>query len=506
MSDNSGLISSALEKTDPKLAHEIDAENSWRSGIRKRGARVNLYRDYERGKHRASVTGQMRDMLRIRQGDDDLQDFNDNYCRVIIDKFAARLFVANIRVEDSAQEWLNETLARNDFISQQIEWWRGTIRDGDGFVSVDSETLRWVSEPAYDGFRGMVVIKDDLTREIIWACKLWGEADAADTGDNSTAQVIKVVVYQPDRVTYWTGTENGSDVQPAPVVVDEGVKVLEDGNGIEWPIGKVAIVDFANQRDNFTTHGESELRPAVPLQDVLNRTLHSMVMASEFSAFGLRWSIGFEIVQDGVVPGGIINIVLKDANGKIITEPTEEQLELLKSASVGEFEATDISQYTNQIDKIVQQLSQSTQTPIYGVTTQGNLSGEALKQLEIGLLGKIERFQRQNTDAVKELINLTAEMQNKFDTVVEGTAPETGKIMVIWRSPEILDVNARIATFVDMRQRAPGLFTDEFIISQIGSLLGMSQDDIKEQVEQAKSQQGFLFDALTGGTGAAPVV
>ena len=499
MADNSKLISDALQKTDPQLAQAIDARNSWDTAIAKRGARVKIYRNYERGEHRAKITDQMKKMLRISKDTaSELSDFNDNYCRVVVDKMAARLVVSSIKAGEAADDWLKDTLTRNDFEAQQSSWFRGGIRDGDSFVLIDPVTFLWASEPAYDGFSGVSVIFDSMTRKPVWACKLWSEADTDDIAEGEqTTAVMKMVVYQPNTVSFWQGSTGGAEVEAVNgVATEQGIDA--ETNVMPWPLGKIPIVHIANQLDNYTQYGESELRPAVPLQDVLNRTLHSMVMASEFSAFKLLWSIGFDVSVDGIVPGGIINLTVGD--GKAYTP---EDIEFLKAAKVGQFEATDLSQYTGQIDKVVQQISQATQTPIYGVTGQGgNISGEALKQLEIGLLGKIERFQRQNTDAIKELVQMTAEMQNIFDGA--DNAPALDTILVIWKPAEILDVNARIAALSLVREKNPGLFPDDFYQERIGSLLGLGADDIAMVIEKAKDQQGLLFEALAGGGGFVP--
>lgn len=484
MPDNSGLIVDALLKTDAALYRSVDAANSWKAAIRKRGARVALYRDYERGDHRAVITKQMRKLLRLNSDDAEITDFNDNYCRIVIDKMAGRLFISNISIDEPAQEWLAQTLLRNDFDAQQSEWFRGAIRDGDAYVMVDPKTFTWTSEPAYDGFSGIVVIYDDATRKPTWACKLWSEADTQDVAkvNDTTGVTIKMVVYQPKQVSYWYGAEGGNEVKP--------------DKEAPWPLASknLPLVHLANQADNYTAFGESELRPAIPLQDILNRTLHSMVMASEYTAYKIKWSIGMKISQDGIIPGAVINLVPIDPSKGI----TAEQVGFINAIKVGEFGETDISQYTNQIDQIVRQISQATQTPIYGITADGNLSGEALKQLEIGLIGKIERFQRQNVDAVKELITLTAEMQNTF----EGeNAPVFTDVNIIWKSPELLDVNARIATLVQLREKTPGLFPDDWYIKRIGVLLGMGQKDIEEVVEKAQAQRGFDFDRLAIGVG-----
>jgi len=290
--------------------------------------------------------------------------------------------------------WLTDLLERNDFEALQGNIWRGAIRDGDTYVMVDPSTLNWSVEPAYDGFSGVVAIFDGTSKTPIWACKLWSEATQG--AGLSPAEVIstqmKMVVYQPNRISYWVGEAYSDTIAPDMMVAVEGSPAVSDRdeqfvNELVWPLGSTPIVHFYNQEDPTTFHGESELRPAIPLQDVLNRTLHSMTMASEFSGFRVKWSIGMEINANGITPGAVVNLVLTDSAGKIITEMTPEMAEFLKAVRVGEFEATDIGQYINQIDKIVREISQTTQTPIYGITVEGALSGEALKQLEIGLIG-----------------------------------------------------------------------------------------------------------------------
>jgi hypothetical protein len=490
---NSGLIADALLQTDPKLYASIDGGNSWKSSITQRGARVKLYRDYERGDHRADMTDQMRAMLRLRTDDAGLNDFNDNYCRIVIDKMAGRVSAEGIKTDSTQidEKWLAPMLDRQDFQAAEGMWWRGAIRDGDAFVMVDPETLLWSSEPAFDGYSGMVAIYNQMTRKPVWACKLWTESDTQDNDDSSTQnKVVYLIVYQPNKISYWKGTEAGQQVEA-------------NGEEKSWPTelqGQMPFVSFANQRDNYTRYGDSEIRVAIPLQDVLNRTVYSMVMASEFAAFRVNWSIGMEISSAGIQPGAIINLVMK--KGGVAVDPTLEQIEFLKACKVGQFDSSDISQYTNQIEKVVKEISQATQTPIYGITAQGTISGDALKQLEIGLIGKVQRFQRQNTDAIKELIMLTAKMERVFKPGLN--TPEIKSVAVIWKSPELLDVDAQLKTLVSMRKDAPGLWADSFYQNKIGQLLGMSKTDIADEIEAATEQADEEAAETTGANGTPP--
>jgi len=502
MADNSWLIVDALEKTAPELARQINARNSWQPAIAKRGKRIKKYRRYERGDHDAKMQTETRRLLRLTDDGDGLNDLNINYCKVVVDKMAGRIEVASVTsTDDTANEWITDTLNRNRFQSLQSTWYRGAIRDGDSFVVVDPETMRWVTEPAYDGFSGMVAIRAGIDSKPIWACKLWSIADTEDiAGDENTSAKMKLIVYTPNEISYWEGQEGSASVTPDNIDAPAGIQA---GNSVLFPLDRLPIEIFTNQMDNYTAYGESELRSAIPINNDINSIEQDKIVASAYAAYKLGYSIGLEIDPDAIMPGAILNLVLRDENENLITDPTDGQLSLLKAVSVGQFDATDIGQYTSQIEKAAQQLSQVTQTPIYGITTQGNLSGEALKQLEIGLLGKVERFQNQNTDAIIGLIELTALMQNKIDNDL-GNAPIVENVNVVWQGAEIINVNERITALANLIEKTPQ-FT-ELYMKRIGALLGMSQADIQEELDKAAESQGRFFDTLTGAGGGVPVV
>lgn len=508
MIDNSGMIVDALRKTDPALFAAVDGLNSWKNSVRVRGARVAKYRRYERGEHDAVITEQMRNMLRLTADDAALNALNSNYMRIIVDKMAARLRVSEITSKDNDKrqdEYIAKLLIDNDFDAAQGVYFRGAIRDGDSYVMVDPQSLKWTSEPAYDGFSGVVAIFSAMEQYPVWACKLWSEADNNEVGEQSTTVKMKILVYQKDRITAWKSNAGASAVEPAEIYEFNGVDGVGLSNELVWEVGIVPIIHFGNLTDNYTRYGESELRVAIPLQDVQNRTLHSMAAASEFSAYPVDVSYGFKIDKAGIQPGAVINLYLKDAQGNPITDPTPEQIALLQSAKVQQLSVTQISQYTSQLAELTKHISQVTQTPIYGVTSEGALSGDALRQLEIGLIGKIQRFQKENNAAIRALIELTAAIQNQFDTG-EGTAPKLGALNVNWASAEILDTSKEIEAILNIREKAPGLFDDDFIRQQIGALLKLTQSQIQQEGENARNASSRQFDFLTGAAGNRAIV
>jgi len=527
---NERIVASALQKTAPALYNAVDGGNSWQAGIKKRGARTLKYRRYERGDHDSNLTTQQRKLLNIIPDDAELNESNANYCGVIVDTMAARVEVAEVTTEDEqANAWINQTLQRNAFVSRQGEWYRGAIRDSESFVLVDPQTAMWSSEPFYDGSNGIVAIFDNITQLPIWACKLWNVSEEADVStdaeDMGEVNVVHVVVYQPNKITFWKGENSGGEVSPEVVPEVSGLTVLDSENGYVWELGVIPMVQFANKRDNYTPSGESEIRPVVPLQDIVNGTLYDMTMSSKLSAFKIYWSIGMEIDKDGIVPGSVINLVLKDGAGNVMTSYSEEAANFLKAVRVGEFGVTDMTQYTEQLDKLEREISQVSQTPIYGVTSQGNLSGEALKQLESGLVGKIIRFQNENENAIILLLKLTAEIQRMFDvnrSFVSRFSEKVARFMgfkappeppsdvtmvsVNWKSPEIIDVSVQTAALSQLRRDNPGLWPDQWYRERIGALLSMSSTQIADEGSKAQIEQVNAFDTLIGGGGQIPIV
>jgi hypothetical protein len=184
------------------------------------------------------------------------------------------------------QAYIDNLLIDNDFEAIQGMMWRGAIRDGDSYVMVDPNTAKWIVEPGYDGFSGMFALMDQGKDYPVWACKLFSYADLDLSGDEPTTTVsMKVIVYQPDKISYFTGEAGG---QTVTIDTTANIEGIVDGVK-QWPAKIVPIIHYADLKDSFTQFGESEIRKAIPVQDVLNRTLHSMVMASEFSAFKITW-------------------------------------------------------------------------------------------------------------------------------------------------------------------------------------------------------------------------
>jgi hypothetical protein len=123
------------------------------------------------------------------------------------------------------------------------------------------------------------------------------------------------------------------------------------------------------------------------------------------------------------------------------------------------------------------------------------------------------------------LFKLTAKIQTTFDVTssfnqkfpanvaefLDLSAPtnppkEALDINLNWGSPEIIDVAMQVTALSTMRRDNPNLWPDEWYRERIGSLLGMSSTQIKEESEKADVERVSAFDQLVGGrTGTVPL-
>jgi hypothetical protein len=381
-------------------------------------------------------------------------------------------------------------------MSNEGMFYRGAARDESAFAILDTETLTFKVEPAFDGYSGVVVIYDN-DGHIKWAAKMWHEASGEMTAqpgsdkENLPEQVGYIVVYEPNRLSAWK-----DDGALSPYPYWNGMSEME------WKLDRVPVFHFVNKKDSYNYHGESELRPVIPLQNMLNRTLHSTGMVEELGAFPVNVIIGAALDVGAITPGSIVCLPLFDKDGQQVTEPDESQIALINAVKHFVLKPADLDKYLAALEKFVVQVAQTTETPIYGVTTSNNLSGEALKQLEIGLIGKCERFQRENTDTWREIIEMMRDIQAVYNTPNIPPCPKFDGVSIVWKSPEMRDEQSEIATLITLYEKTPGLFPAEFYRYRIGVLLDMSEDQIKDWAQKAMDEQALNFANLTtGGNG-----
>ena len=432
------------------------------------GDRVKLFRDYYDGNHRSKLTGNMKRMLRF--SGDAHDQFNENYCGLVVDTYADRLLVERMQGDsDEATMWATDLLDANRFDGLQMDIHEATIRDGDTFVLLeyDSDTDRVVfsHEPCWDGETGMIAVYDRRLKNILVAVKVWYEG---------LDDARRVNFYYPDRVEKYIGDESGYGMQP---YVDDST----DERGIaEWLPGFVPVVHFRNRARTMTQYGISELASVVPLQDALNRGLMSMVMTAELTAFLIRVAKGFEPPAE-VSPGMWITIGAEGLSNDQV-------------ADAFTLEPGGIVPFIDQANHLIEQIATISRTPLPTTLGGANASGEALKQRESGLLAKVRKAQVKIGNSHEDMMRMAVMLYNTF---APTRAPDS-IWRCVWRDAQVRNEAQMIQNALAVRDIVGERETLRLIAEVYGYGMGKQEEIQAEKRAQTAQAMSALAGSLPG--------
>ena len=432
------------------------------------GDRVKLFRDYYDGNHRSKLTGNMKRMLRI--SGDAHDQFNENYCGLVVDTYADRLLVERMQGDsDEATMWATELMDANRFDGLQMDIHEATIRDGDTFVLLeyDNETDRVVfsHEPCWNGETGMIAVYDRRLKNILIAVKVWYEG---------LDDARRVNFYYPDRVEKYIGDESGYGMQP---YVDDST----DERGIaEWLPGVVPVIHYRNRMRTMTQYGISELASVVPLQDALNRGLMSMVMTAELTAFLIRVAKGFEPPAE-VSPGMWITIGAEGLSNDQV-------------ADAFTLEPGGIVPFIDQANHLIEQIATISRTPLPTTLGGDSASGEALKQRESGLLAKVRKAQVKVGNTHEDLMRMAVVLHNTFS----GTRAPVSNWRCVWRDAQVRNEAQMIQNALAVRDIVGERETLRLIAEVYGYGMGKQEEIQQEKQAQTAQAMSALAGSLPG--------
>lgn len=451
--------------------------STWASDVQTWGERVDLYRKYAEGDHRAKLTDEMRRMLRVT--DTRLDRFNANYCGLITQAMSDRMTVTSIEGDTSeATEWAADVMETNRFDTLQMDVHEDMLVSGDTFVmaawSENESRVIWAHEPAYNGDYGMIPVYDRMRRNLVAAVKIWWEGDAK-----------LVNLYMPKEIKKYTWMGTKEEPNPKLITRDDAA----DWTDVQGAALGVPVIHFKNRASTYAWHGESELVNAIPLQDVLNRTITSMVMTSELSAFMIPVAIGFT-PPAALMPGSWI--VVTGTDGAALDKDDMVKVDVLKQA--------ELVPFISQAEFTIDQISSVTQTPILSAMGSSSSSGEALKQRETGLIGKVNRAQTRTGNAWEDTVNLSARLQTTYGT----KPPESKKRRAQWKDASPRNESEVVKNAMLTRD----VTGDRETLREIGTVRGWDEAKIDqlmmERDEEAANALGNTglpgFDNFGAGT------
>jgi hypothetical protein len=152
-----------------------------------------------------------------------------------------------------------------------------------------------------------------------------------------------------------------------------------DGGFAENQIGIVPVVPFIN-RAAVNPMGMGEFEDVLDIQDRINNVILDRLVIAKMQAYRQRWAKGLELEDENGNP-----IESFDPGADLLWAVGDENVEF------GEFESTDIRPLLDAAKADTNDLAAITRTPPhYLLGAMVNLSGDALKAAETGLISKVK--------------------------------------------------------------------------------------------------------------------
>jgi hypothetical protein len=316
---------------------------------------------------------------------------------------------------------------RNRMQQRAGEIHKEALKSGDAYAVVWYDARGEVTIYPHRAANVTVHYDEDSPGRIAWAAKYWR------TSDRHT----RLNIFYPDRIErYVTKKEFDAALPDASEFVALSPKSNVQGpkaNDSEqpwtldigaWtlpnPFGLVPVFHFANNSD-VGCLGQSELVPAIPIQDGLNKSVLDMLVAMEFSAFRQRWASGLEVEYNEA----------GEAVPPFKTGVDRLWLSSNPQTTFGEFNTTNLEQFLKVKDSFRVDMASVTGTPLHYFlqTTRAVASGESLKQNETRFLAKVRDRQTAFGQVWAELMSFALRLAGSPDvdliTHWEDPAPTT---------------------------------------------------------------------------------
>lgn len=385
---------------------------------------IQLYEDYYDGDHRLAYAS-----MKFRQAFGYLfKTLSDNWCEIVVDTPVERLFVEGFRFGSTkpadSEAW--EIWQANALDAESIMAHTEAVKDGRAYILV---------APSTDGSEYPRITVEHPSQVVVShapgdrrirnaALKKWRDEDG----------YVYATLYLPDQIVKWQSKR--------PLSADVGISTVEwvertGDPGGRHDLGVVPVIPLSNN-PTMLKGGRSDLKPAIPLNDAINKELADALVASEFAAYPQRVLMGVEIPTDSEGKP-LPSSELKSSSSRVWAFENE-------NAKVSQFAAADLGNYTNMIGMLLQHLAAQTRTPPHYLLGEiVNASGDALKAAETGLVAKVKRKQIDFSDSWEEAMRLALKLRGKKEPG-EALGAET-----IWRDPEYRSEGEQVDAAIKLR-------------------------------------------------------
>lgn len=232
----------------------------------------------------------------------------------------------------------------------------------------------------------------------------------------------------------------------------------------------------------------SELDGLLSQVDRINTMVVQRVLAGEYAAFRQRWATGLDIpVDDNGDPVEPFNVAV---DRLIVSEDSD--------TSFGSFDVTDLRPYIDAVAQDVQHLASVSRTPPhYLLGEMVNISAEALKAAEAGLVSKVRNRMLTLGEAWETTMRLAMALQGVVDPVLD-------RCEVVWGDPEHTSEATRMDALTKMQalgvptevlwERMPGVTQSE--VARWRTMRGA--DTVQQMLRTGRVPDGAVAEGAAG--------
>jgi hypothetical protein len=306
--------------------------------------------------------------------------FADNLCASVVDVQSERLEMVGFTASDATTAmdeatgvvtvsdktgdaawnlWEDEDL---HLVADEVH--KDALQYGDGFTITETDGSVWPQEPQQMAVR----YSEERPGEIEVAAKIWK--------DPGTGYML-LNLYYPQRMISYSTTRKPQQ--------DGAISAKMFQLITQEVLTAMPVSHFPNRA--YSCYGRSELKPVLPLQDALNKSIIDMLVSSEYQAFRQRWITGQDVQLDE--NGRPKAFAAAHGPGEFLAIPDAE-------ATVGEFGQADLRPLQEVVNDFRGEVARVSGIPLHYFFVSGQTapSGESLKTSELRFTRKGKRQQR----------------------------------------------------------------------------------------------------------------
>lgn len=334
-----------------------------------------------------------------------LDESQANWCQLVVNAVAERMQIVAFEWGSSSDAaWAIWQANGMDADAELVQ--TDALVTGKGFVLVqpDDQSASGVSITPESPFEATVLYQPGSGRRV----RLAGYKRYADP---LTAKVTEIVIL-PDTIATWLPNAAGPVTEPNPA-------------------GTVGLIEIVPQ-PRTVGPPRSELDAAIPINDRIHTTIFNRLVASDFGAFRQIWATGVKLARQMVTT--------TDADGNVVQAETGVKPwdiganRLLTNENpdgrFGAFPGDSLAGYLASVEQDIEALAAITQTPPYYLLGKMvNLSADAIKAAEAGLICKVRRRMLHVGECWETVVRLALSL-----TGDPGAANMAGQCL--WADPE----------------------------------------------------------------------